>query len=486
MRELCSTALDAARSAGAWYADVRIVRHRRENVTAREDRVQGVERSESFGFGVRCLLDGEWGFAASRRVEPGELARVAKVAVEMARANRAAVSRRVGWAPEPPHKDAWQTTMTKDPLKVPMGRKVSLLLAANKEALKVRGASFVTSFVSLVAEEMYFASTEGMLIDQQVTRVWPSLTVTARDASGSDFSTRGADLAPAQAGWEYVEEADLPALAAEAAEEAVMKLGAAPPPTGKKDLVIDPTNLWLAIHETVGHPTELDRALGYEANFAGDSFATPEKIGSLRYGSPLVSFTADRTMPGGLATVAYDDDGVKARTWPLVRSGLFVDYQTTRDLAGRIGQDASKGCSRADGWGSFPFQRMPNISLEPSEEPLTTEDLIAGVEDGIYLAGGGSWSIDPQRYNFQFGAGSARLIKGGRLGPPVRDVAYQSNSIDFWNACDGIGGEGTFWVGGTFFDAKGEPVQMNAVSHGCPAARFRGVDVLGTGGRGTG
>jgi len=486
VRDLADLALDAARMAGVSYADVRICRYRRESVSAREDHIQSLQRSESFGAGVRCLVDGAWGFAAGPRVAPADLVGAARAAASMARANRAAVSRPAVRAPEPPHKDAWQTTLTKDPFKVALERKIDLLLKLNREALRVKGASFVTSFLNAVNEQKYFASTEGTYLDQQITRLWPGFTVTARDAAGGDFVTRDCDLPPVQGGYEYVEEADLPALAAAAAEEAVQKLSAAGVEPGVKDIVVHPTNLWLTIHESVGHPTELDRALGYEANFAGTSFATPDKLGVLRYGSDLVNITADRTMPGGLATVGYDDDGVKTKSWPLVQSGLFVGYQTTREQAAWIGQDASKGCAHADSWASFPFQRMPNVSLEPAEGPATVEDLIAGVEDGLYIVGDGSWSIDQQRYNFQFGAGWVRAIKGGRLGPPLRDVAYQSNSVEFWNACDGLGGEETWEVGGSFFDGKGEPGQINAVSHGCPAARFRRVNILNTGVRRSG
>lgn len=481
MRELADLALDAARTAGATYADVRICRWRREELSAREDHVVSLERSESFGFGVRCLVDGAWGFAASRAPGRDEIQRAARAACEMARANRPLVSRPVALVPEPPHLDAWQTPMTKDPFKVPLEKKIDLLLAVNKEAHQVKEALFVTSFLHAVAEEKYFASTEGSHIDQQITRLWPGFTVTARDAAGGDFATRDGDLPPAQRGFEYAEEADLPGLAARAAEEAAELLRAAPVEPGVMDLVLHPTNLWLAIHESVGHPTELDRALGDEADAGGASFARPDGLGTLRYGSDLVNLTADRTMPGGLATAGYDDDGVRTSSWPIVKSGLLAGYPTTRAQAALVGERASRGCASADSWASFPLQRMPNLSLEPSGDAASLEDLIAGVEKGLYIEGSGSWSVDPQRANLQIGAGWARRITKGRLGPPVRDAAYRSGSLDFWRSLDALGGGETWEAGGTFHDLKGEPAQTNAVSHGCPAARFRRIGVLPTG-----
>ena len=261
------------------------------------------------------------------------------------------------------------------------------------------------------------------------------------------------------------------------------KLKAKPAEPGKYDLVLHPTNLWLTIHESCGHPTELDRALGYEANYAGTSFMTPDKLGKLRYGSEWVNMVADRTQRGGLATVAYDDDGVPAQRWYLITKGLFVDYQTTRDQAGWPGWKEGHGCLHADSWASVPFQRMPNVSLEPAAREISTDDLIAEVKNGILIYGDGSFSIDQQRYNFQFGGQVFWEIKDGKRGAMLRDVAYQSRTPDFWGACDGLAGSKEYWLGGALNDGKGEPGQSNAVSHGCPTARFRQINVLNTGGR---
>ncbi|HHY87049.1 MAG TPA: TldD/PmbA family protein [Verrucomicrobia bacterium] len=281
----------------------------------------------------------------------------------------------------------------------------------------------------------------------------------------------------------YVREHDWLQEATQAGQEAVAKLKARPVEPGKYDLVLHPSHLWLTIHESVGHPTELDRALWWEANYAGTSFITPDKTGKLQFGSKIVNFFADRTQPSGLATVAYDDEGVPAQRWDIVKDGIFVDWQTTRDLAPLIGRKQSYGCLHADSWGSVPFPRMPNISLQPGKEPLTLDDLVRDVSKGILIYGNGSFSIDQQRYNFQFGGQTFWEIRDGKVTGMLRDVAYQSRTTDFWNACDGLGGPDTYRLGGAFNDGKGEPTQSNAVSHGCPVARFREINVLNTNAR---
>jgi TldD protein len=379
-------------------------------------------------------------------------------------------------------RDVWQTPHAKDPFRIPLGRKVDLLLAANREALKVAGVKSCTSFLHFVGEEKIFASTEGSLIEQRLIRSNPGCTVTAVDPKTGKFESRAHDVPPASLGYEHVEQARLVEEAPRLAEEAVRRLRARPVQPGSKDLVLHPSNLWLTIHESVGHPTELDRALGYEANFAGTSFLTPEKLGTFRFGSPGVYIEADRTMPGGLATVGYDDEGVPADRWLLVREGIFVDYQTTREQARWIGRKQSRGCSHSDSWGSVPFQRMPNVSLLAGESSAGLEELLDGVRDGVYVEGRGSYSIDQQRYNFQFSGQSFREIRNGKLGEPLRDVAYQASTPDFWNSCDALGGKETWQAYGTFYDGKGEPGQVNAVSHGCPLARFRKITILNTGG----
>ncbi|HEX2568419.1 MAG TPA: TldD/PmbA family protein, partial [Polyangia bacterium] len=481
---ILSRALGAARKAGASYGDIRVMRRRQEDVSTREDHITNVSYGEDYGFGVRVVADGAWGFAASSRVDPKEAERVAQLAVDIARANARVVKRPVTLAPEAAHVDVWQTPLTKDPFKIPPSDKAELLLAASAEALKVSGVRYASAGVSLLGEWKLLASTDGAYIEQAITRIGPSLIVTAVDSTSGEFTSRAHELPAMQGGWELIENSPLVADARRLGEDAVAKLKSPSVTPGKRDLILAPSNLWLTIHESVGHPTELDRALGYEANMAGTSFATVDKLGKLRYAAPLVTIFADKTTPGGLATCGYDDDGVKTQRWEIVKDGLFVGYQTTREQAGWIGEKASRGCSYAQDYKSFPFQRMPNVSLAPGKKPLGVAELIAATEDGIYITGNGSWSIDHQRYNFQFGGQMFYEVKHGKITRTLKDVAYQSNTLEFWNACDMVGGEKEWAMGGSLFDGKGEPGQVNAVSHGCPPARFRGVNILNTNARG--
>ncbi len=477
---LADIALSVAKRAGATYADIRINRYRNEGVSAREKQIQQVVRDQSFGFGVMVLLNGAWGFAASRDVSPDAVRRIAGIAVEIAEANSAFGKKAVKLAPVSRVKTSWESAFEKDPFDVALDRKIQFLLSINETALKVKGASFVNSGLRLINEQKYYASTEGSRIDQYIIRVAPSFSVTAVDSARGDFQSRNS-LASAQTiGYEYVEDYPWIAEAEQAANEAVEKLKAKSVQPGKYDLVLDPTHLWLTIHESVGHSTELDRALGWEANYAGTSFLTPDKRGKLRFGSKIVNFVADRTEPHGLATVAYDDEGAPADRWYLIKDGMFVDWQTTRELAATLGSETSHGCCHADSWGSVPFARMPNISLEAAKESVSLDELLADVKQGILIYGNGSYSIDQQRYNFQFGGQTFWEIKDGKKGAMLRDVAYQSRTTDFWGACDGLGDETTYELGGTLGDGKGEPGQSNGVSHGCPVARFRQINVLNT------
>ncbi|MEO8706535.1 MAG: TldD/PmbA family protein [Kofleriaceae bacterium] len=478
--DLIERALGAATKAGASYADVRIVRMRNERLATREDRIDGVGSSEEYGVGVRVIAGGAWGFAATPNVAAVEAERIARAAAAIAKANASLMKKPVTLAPEPPHVDVWQTALVKDPFKISLEDKAELLLAINREAMKVPGVKFVTSFYTGISEWKLFASTDGAYLEQHVVRVGPGYSVTAVDDKRGEFESRDHDLPARQAGWEYVEASSLLADARRIAEEAVQKLKSPSATAGKKDLVLDPSNLWLTIHESIGHPTELDRALGYEANFAGTSFATPDKLGKLRIGSPLLTFYADKTTPGGLATCGYDDDGVATQRWKLVDKGIFSGYQTTREQAGWIGEKASRGTCYGDSYASFPFQRMPNVSLAPGAQDKSLDDLVAATDDGILITGRGSWSIDHQRLNFQFGGQTFWEIRSGKKTRMLRDVAYQANTLQFWQACDLIGGAKSWQLHGTMSDGKGEPSQTNAVSHGCPPARIRKVNVINT------
>lgn len=492
MRELADIALNAAKMGGASYADIRISRHRSQNIETREDHVEQLAQSESFGFGVRVLVDGTWGFAASHKLTRENVAEVTRRALGVARVNRAAQLRPVQLAAVEAHVDHWQSPIVKNPFKIPIEKKIDLLLKINAEALKVRGAKYCSSFMLFLNEEKYFASTEGSTIEQDIFRSWPSFTVTAVDSATGEFETRTVDVEPMGLGYEHVEESKLLEQAPRMAEEAVRKLTAKPVEPGKRDIVLHPSNLWLTIHESVGHPTELDRALGYEANFAGTSFLTPDKLGRFQFGSPIVNLKADKTVRGGLATCGYDDDGVRTMEWPLIERGVFVDYQTIREqvqwpeyrkarqAAGLPEVNRSYGCSYADSWSSLAFQRMPNVHLEAGPAPLSLEQLIEDTEDGIYIVGDSSYSIDQQRYNFQFSGQAFYEIKKGKLGDMLRDVAYQATTQDFWNSCDAVCDARYWQLGGSYYDGKGEPGQSNAVSHGCAPARFRKVNILNT------
>lgn len=477
---LAGLALAEARKAGATYADIRINRYRQESIATREKQVQEVARTQSFGFGVRVLVNGAWGFAASREVTPQSVRRITQRAIAAARANAPFQKRAIELAPQTGAPAKWRSAFEKDPFDVPLDRKIQTLLEANEAALKVRGASFVESGLIFNNEQKFYASSDGARIEQYLIRSYPYLEVTAVDSARGDFQQRALLATPQAMGYEFVERYPLRAEAEQAAQEAVEKLRARPAEPGKYDLVLHPSHLWLTIHESVGHSTELDRALGWEADFAGTSFLTPVDLGKLRFGSPIVNFVADRTQPHGLATVGYDDDGVPAGRWHLVKDGIFVDWQTTRELAALTGSRVSHACEHADSWGSVPFARMPNVSLEPAKADVSFDDLLADVKDGILIYGNGSFSIDHQRYNFQFGGQTFWEIKNGKKGAMLRDVAYQSRTTDFWGACDGLGGEATYELGGALNDGKGEPAQSNVVSHGCPAARFRGINVLST------
>lgn len=470
--DVIDTALAAADQAGANYADVRIVRRRAEEISTREDHVTGVGASESYGFGVRVIADGAWGFAASPAVDRNEAARVAALAVAIAKANARALVAPVTLSPASAVVDVWQTPLTNDPFKIPLENKAEFLLAINREAMKVPGVKYCSSSVETLGEWKLLATSEGSYLEQNITRIAPQYTVTAVDAKGGEFVTRSHELPPMQAGWEYVEGSSLRADARRIGEDAVEKLKAASVTPAKRQLILSPSNLWLTIHETIGHSTELDRMLGYEANLAGTSFATVAELGKLRYGTSLVTLYADKTTPGGLATCGYDDDGVRTQRWDLISKGVLTGLQTTREQAGWIGEPASRGTCYGEDYKSFPFQRMPNVSLAPGANELTVNDLVAATDDGIYITGSGSGSIDHQRYNFQFGGQMFYEVKKGKITRPLRDVAYQSNTLELWASCDLLGGAKSWQLHGSLHDGKGEPVQSNAVSHGCPPARF--------------
>jgi TldD protein len=482
--DLANEALNAAKGAGASYADVRIGRYRRQGIGTRERQVTGVTDSESYGLGVRTLVNGCWGFAATSTMTRAGAQGAALEAIVMSRAARAVQKRPVELAPVTPVKGTWITPVRRDPIEVPIEEKIALLLAANEAALKVKNVRFVNSGLALLREVKTLVTSEGTNVTQTMIRVGPSFSATA--IGTGDFQSYEEELAPRGSGWEYVESLNLPGNAERWASLAAEKLTAKSVEAGQYDLILDPTNLWLTIHESIGHPTELDRAIGEEANYAGTSFvAPPEKVlGQLQYGPAIMNVQADRTQEGSLSRVAWDDEGVPADQWLIVEKGILKDYQTTREQVARIqkltGVTRSHGCSFAESWDAVQFQRMPNISLLPGDRDIGLNDIVAATEKGVVIRNRGSWSIDHQRYNFQFSGQAFHEVRNGKIVGMLRDVAYQANTPVFWRSMDMIGGKSSYWMGGSFNDGKGEPSQSSSVSHGCVPARFRNVTILNT------
>ena len=481
LRSLADAALSAATAAGATFADFRYERLRTAELSVRDLAVQGSTDTVTTGLAVRVIVDGSWGFAAGVQATPDGAAHVARQAVAVARALAGVVAERVERADEPIHADAaWVSDYDVDPFDVPSVDRLALLLDRSERLLAADGVQHSMAGLIQVKETKFYADTAGTTTTQQRVRLMPELEATAVDAVSGSFETMRTLAPPVGRGYEYLtgslwnwddEIALIPVHLAE-------KVKAASVVAGRYDLVIDPSNLWLTIHESIGHATEFDRAIGYEAAYAGTSFATPDKLGTLAYGSSIMNVTGDRTVPHGLATIGYDDDGVAGQSWDLIKNGTLVGYQLDRVFALRLGLDRSNGCALADSPSHIPIQRMANVSLRPDPSGGSTDDLIAGVENGIYVVGDKSWSIDMQRYNFQFTGQRFYKIVDGRLAGQVRDVAYQATTTDFWGAMDGLGGPDTFVLGGAFNCGKGQPGQVAAVSHGCPSARFRGISVL--------
>ena len=489
-RDLLLAALDAATAAGAEYADARIARYLNRQVSTRERQITGVSDSESMGIGVRALVQGSWGFAATDVLTRDAVVEAGRQAAAVGRANAQVQRAPIRLAPVQAFGEVtWRSEYEVDPWDVPVEDVVELLLGANQVALRQRGVGFVSSGIHFVKEEKTLATTDGTIAAQTMIRSNPSFRITAVSPDRSDFAEREETLYPQGRGYEFLRDSLTADAVEEWAAETVAQLSAEPVEPGSWDLVLHPTHLWLTIHESIGHPTELDRALGYEANYAGTSFLAPpgRVINQTRYGPEFMNIQGERTSPGGLNTIGWDDEGVPAHEWLMVRDGVFVDYQTTREQVDSIsdltGVTRSHACAHGDSWRSIPFQRMPNTNLMPGAEDLSVDDLIGATDRGIFIEGRSSYSIDQQRYNFQFSGQSAWEIRNGRKHRRLRNVAYQANTLEFWNSMDMIGGRSAYEVHGSFYDGKGQPGQVNAVSHGTPPARFRAVNVLNTGQR---
>jgi TldD protein len=482
--ELAEAAVSAALTAGASYADLRIHRITTELIQLRDGELETSVVTREIGLAVRVIVDGTWGFASHAELSPAVAAGTARRAVQVAVSLAPLNAERIELAPEPVYTDvSWVSDYRIDPFDVPTADKIAALGEYTGRLLAADGVNHVSASVQAVKEQVFYADAFGSSITQQRVRVMPSLEAVAVDTDAGSFESMQTLAPPTARGWEAVagdevwdwttELAQLPALLAE-------KVKAPSVTSGPTDLVIDPTNLWLTIHESIGHATEYDRAIGYEAAYAGTSFATPDKLGTMQYGSPIMNVTADRTVDYGLATIGFDDEGVRAQSWDLVRDGVFVGYQLDRVFAPKLGVARSNGCSYADSPHHVPIQRMANVSLQPGPEDLSTDDLISRVQDGVYIVGDKSWSIDMQRYNFQFTGQRFFRIRDGKLDGQLRDVAYQATTTDFWGSMEAVGGQSTWRLGGAFNCGKAQPGQVAAVSHGCPSALFRGINVLNT------
>jgi TldD protein len=476
LKELTDRALNLAKAKGAAYADMRIVRRTSQSITVKNGVVASLENNTSVGFGVRVVVDGAWGFASSALMEPKEVDRIAALAVQIAKASALFKLESANLGAPVAHVAKYQTPVKIDPFSVPLDKKLELLLAADAAMRAVNGVKVGKASAGFIREQKTFANTEGAYIEQDLVETGGGLEALA--VGNDDVQKRSYPNSfgrhQGTAGYELLEEMDLLGNATRVGEEAVMLLSAPACPSGVTTLILGATQLGLQVHESCGHPIELDRVMGTEAAYAGTSFLTLEKLGNFRYGSPVVNITADATIPGGLGTFGYDDEGVEAQSTPIIREGMFVGYLTSRETASKLGQ-RSNGTMRADGWNRIPIIRMTNVNLEPGEWEF--DDLIADTDDGIYMEMNKSWSIDDKRLNFQFGTEVAYEIKNGKMGALLKNATYTGITPQFWGGCDAICNRNHWNVWGTPNCGKGQPGQVAHVGHGTAPARFRNVQV---------
>lgn len=486
-RRLGDVALARAAELGVSHADFRFERIRHQYLGARDGVLQTAADSEEIGFAVRVVHGGAWGFASGVVLTEDEARRLAEQAVTVAKVSAGMTTVPVVLAPEPVYEDVvWVSDHEINPLEVPTADKGALLVEWTRRLQASDGVEHATSFLQQVQENKYYADLHGTRTTQERVRTQPGFEAMATDEATGIFDSMASIAPPVGRGWEYIvgdQAWDFDAELAEVPELLAAKLRAPSVTPGRYDLVIDPSNLWLTIHESIGHATELDRALGYEANYAGTSFATYDLLGNLQYGSEIMNVTGDRTARHGLSSTGWDDEGVATQAWDIVKDGVLVGYQTDRAMAHlkpELNDGRSNGCAYADSPGHIPIQRMANVSLQPAPDGPDTAGLIAQVERGIHIVGDKSWSIDMARYNFQFTGQRFYAIEDGEIKGQLRDVAYQATTTEFWNSMEAVGGPQTYVLGGAFNCGKAQPGQVAAVSHGCPSALFRDVNVLNT------
>ena len=480
MKHLLDVAMNAAVSLGADYADIRIQKTRRELIFLRNLSLKNTSNSLNHGYGIRVFKNGAWGFAHSNVFTPDAVKFTVRKAYEIAQQSmRVPYGKGLKLATERAYIDTYRTPLTIDPFCVDLNDKIDLMLEVNKTLLNFDKIKVATFMFEAQKDEKLFASTLGTNLDISTTFVYP--TFTANAVGNNDSQSRSFNLGGYAGGWEYVLGLNMLNEAPRIAEEAIMKLEAEVLTEEKKrDLLLDPIHLGLTMHESVGHPTELDRVLGWEADFAGISFATPEKLKNYQYGSQIVNFLGDNTLEGGLATAGYDDDGVPNQKWYIVKDGILNEYGTTRATAPLIGLDMSRGCNRATNYYDFPINRIPNLYLEPGKKPLTPQELISDTENAIYIEGQGSFSIDQHRVNFQFGGDLFWEIKNGKKHKMLKKIIYRSNNPEFWNSVDAICDERFFRSFGVNNCGKGQPGQRGRMTHGASLTRFRNITVGGS------
>ncbi len=484
IHHFANLAIDLIQKAGCEYGDIRFCRDRNQSLYAIDRSLNNLTDQENSGFGVRVLLKGAWGFAASHRQSPEEIIRVVNLAVEIAKGSRLSQQNPVRLVPVQAYQDSYITPIQIDPFSIPISEKAELLLAINDRLLQYqdRGIKKTNAYLRFSQETKLFASTEGSRIEQTIYRSHSGYGCTA--VANGDAQVRNYERPPLNIGYEDIDQADLFNNIERVAEEALEKVHAPKGPSGiKTTLILKPTNLFLTIHESVGHPTELDRVYGYESNFAGTSFATTDQLGKLQYAAPWVNFKCDRTQPHGRSTVAYDDEGVPAQEWYVVKDGILVDYLTDRETAYRLGRGSSNGCAFADHWSSLPMVRIPNLGLEPGREgdshTASLAEMIADTKEGILIDGMGSFSIDQQRRNFQFGGDAFWQIKDGKIVGMLKDVTYQAMTTEFWNKVDAVGGASEWQQCGTNLCGKGEPLQIAQMTHACVPVRVQNIQIGG-------
>ncbi|MFM7623462.1 MAG: TldD/PmbA family protein [Actinomycetota bacterium] len=481
LSHLTDAAISTAKSLGASHVDVRVERTRTGVLSLRDAKPETQSDETIIGIGVRVIVNGAWGFASSPDLSADTANRLATTAVAMAKTSKPLSTELVSLVNEPAYPNkTWVSSYEIDPFSISDSERKDRLASLSSKLLASNSVNHTSAMTMYVKEQKHYADSNGTSTTQQRVRIQTQIEAISIGEHG--FESMRTLAQPAGFGWEWMgnsiwnwdkEIDELPNLLAEKVKSPSVQ-------PGKYDLLIHPSNLWLTIHESIGHATELDRAMGYEANYAGTSFATPEKLGNLKYGSKLMNVTGDRLTEHGLSTVGWDDEGVAAQRWDIVKDGVLVGYQLDRRIAARVNQERSNGCAFADSPAHVPIQRMPNVSLQPNPTGPSLDELISSVEDGIYILGDKSWSIDMQRYNFQFTGQQFHRIKNGKLAGQLKDVAYQATTTDFWGAMKAVGGPSTYVLGGAFNCGKAQPGQVAAVSHGCPAAIFDKINILNT------